>query len=117
MEELKFKCLKRGSSWKGEFIVSAGGVYTGSYRCGELYIIDARGKEWNVSSEVECFKQIEGENSMMNQVKTYFNKHQEAIFTIALLVLIDHFVFHGVFREKIKGMVEKFVDGVQGEKK
>lgn len=55
------------------------------------------------------------EKSMFQNVKGYFNKHQDMIFTTALVILVDHFVFKGAFREKIKALVDKFL--VAAEKK
>ena len=42
----------------------------------------------------------------MDSVKDYFKKNQDAFITIAIIVLLDNFLFEGKFRERIKSMIE-----------
>ena len=42
----------------------------------------------------------------MNGVKRYFAKYEDLFMTIGIIVLLDHFVFKGLFRERLKTLVE-----------
>lgn len=46
----------------------------------------------------------------MKALKEYIATHKDLLFTIALVLVIDRYVFNGVFREKIKGAVDKLLD-------
>lgn len=46
--------------------------------------------------------------NIMSGLKEYFEKNKDLIYSIGLIVLVDHFIFKGAFREKIKAMVETF---------
>lgn len=58
--------------------------------------------------------------NVMESVKEYFNKHRDAIYTLGVVILLDHFLFGGAFREKIKstveGMLEKVTKGLSDGK-
>jgi hypothetical protein len=46
----------------------------------------------------------------LNALKDYFMKHKDSLFTIGIVILIDHFVFDGAFRDKIKATVESMLN-------
>ena len=52
-------------------------------------------------------------SDMVSNFKSYFEKHQDVIITIAVVVLLDHFLFNGALRNKIQNTVEKFLDGAK----
>lgn len=58
-------------------------------------------------------KPPEGGSQMLANIKDYFKKHQEIFITLGIIILIDHFLFNGAFREKIKDTVEKLLKGVE----
>ena len=85
----------------------------------ELKIIDGiervvvsfeNGITWSVDAS-ELKK--EGEFKMLNNIKTYFNKHQDTLLTVGFVVLIDHFLFKGALREKIKVSLENLLRGAE----
>jgi len=39
----------------------------------------------------------------------YVEKHRDVLFTIAVVLVLDHYVFEGKFRQKIEDMVEGFL--------
>ena len=43
---------------------------------------------------------------MIETVKCYINKHRDFLFTVILVMVVDHFVFKGALREKIKGVID-----------
>jgi len=45
----------------------------------------------------------------MESIKEFFKKHQDTIYTLAFLLLLDEFVFDGKFRERIKGIMDGMV--------
>lgn len=47
--------------------------------------------------------------SMLNHLRDYFGKNRDLIFNVAIIILVDHFVFNGAFREKIKSLLDKFL--------
>jgi hypothetical protein len=44
--------------------------------------------------------------NMMENVKGYVEKYKDMIFTLGLVILIDHFMFKGALRERIKTTIE-----------
>lgn len=44
--------------------------------------------------------------TMLENVKGYIEKHKDMIFTLGLVILVDHFLFKGALRERIKSTVE-----------
>lgn len=58
-------------------------------------------------TRLECINQG---GTMLDSLKSYFNKNQETFYTIGLIILIDHFVFNGAFRDKIKQLVDKLIN-------
>lgn len=45
-------------------------------------------------------------NTMLQNVKGYVEKHKDMLFTLGLVILVDHFLFKGALRERIKSTVE-----------
>jgi len=52
-------------------------------------------------------------STMTKYVKEYFEAHKDTVFTVALIVLLDHFILGGALRDKIKAMVEKLINGAE----
>lgn len=52
---------------------------------------------------------LTGRRSFMDTFKSYFKKHEEAYMTIFIVILIDHFIFAGVFRQKIQDLVDSLI--------
>ena len=50
--------------------------------------------------------------NLSNSIKSYIEKNQDTFFTIAIVILLDHYLFEGALRSKIKtsveGMIERF---------
>lgn len=46
----------------------------------------------------------------LKALRDYLEAHKNILFTIVLALLADHYVFDGVFREKIKSAVDKLLD-------
>jgi hypothetical protein len=44
--------------------------------------------------------------TMLDNVKGYVEKHKDMLFTLGLVILVDHFLFKGALRERIKATVE-----------
>jgi len=43
---------------------------------------------------------------MDTTIKGYFKKHEETCITLAIIILVDHFIFNGSFRQKIQNLVD-----------
>lgn len=56
------------------------------------------------------YKPKSGENEIMKGLKNYMDKNQDTIYTILLVVLIDHFFLGGSLRGKIQGMCESVLN-------
>jgi hypothetical protein len=56
-------------------------------------------------SAPECPKP-QRRKTMLENVKGYVEKHKDMLFTLGLVILVDHFLFKGALRERIKGTVE-----------
>jgi hypothetical protein len=72
----------------------------------------------NWTSEVkrdEEFAQIEKilkqqkKGGTMNSLKEYFKKNQDVFLTLAIIILLDNFLFNGQFRMKITSMIEGLI--------
>ena len=46
----------------------------------------------------------------MEAIKSYFDKHRDIMLTIGIILILDHFVFSGAFTEKLKKMIDSFLD-------
>mgnify|MGYP001578597155 FL=1 len=51
--------------------------------------------------------------TMLGEVKEYIGKHKDVIFTLGLVILIDHFLFEGALRNRIKGTVEGVIKNLE----
>lgn len=60
----------------------------------------------------QCFK-LHKENNMLESVKEYLKEHKSIIMTIAVVLLVDHLVFQGAFREKVKSLVDGLLNKAQ----
>ena len=68
-----------------------------------------------VDDETESFKwkrldQVSLKGDTMNSMKEYLEKHRDVFLTIGIVLILDHFVFEGAFREKLKSITESFLD-------
>jgi hypothetical protein len=50
----------------------------------------------------------------MNSLKAYVEKHKDMFFKIAFVAILDHFLFDGAFRDKLKNLVDRFLEGQHG---
>lgn len=48
-----------------------------------------------------------------NDVSTFVKEHRGVIYFIALFLLVDHFIFKGVFKERLQKMMESLVKKVE----
>lgn len=48
-------------------------------------------------------------NEVKNDVKGFVSENRSTIYTILLVAIVDHFVFGGAFRDRLKGLVDKFL--------
>lgn len=46
---------------------------------------------------------------LLQDARNFIKEHRTVIYTVALVVLIDHFVFGGQFRDKLKDLTAKFL--------
>lgn len=65
----------------------------------------------NDNAVIEILKQPNERNITMKSIQNYFEKHQEPIITIGIVLIIDEFLFAGKLREKVKAILEKALDG------
>lgn len=42
---------------------------------------------------------------MFGEFKDYVKEHRDLLFTILFVMLLDHFVFGGAFKDKLQGVV------------
>jgi ribosomal protein L30/L7E len=53
------------------------------------------------------------EKGMFQNVKDYIGKHRDMLFTLGLIIVVDHFLFSGALRERIKGSIEGMLKKVE----
>ena len=46
----------------------------------------------------------------MDSFKAYLENHRDVFFTIGIVLVLDHFIFSGVFREKLKNIIDSLLD-------
>ena len=77
------------------------------------YIITTRrymvsgGDEWSESKEVVNFG-----GKKMESLKAYLKKHNDVIYTLGVLALLDYTIFGGKFTKKIELLINKLLDRV-----
>lgn len=52
---------------------------------------------------------LKEKESVMESLKKYFETHRDLFFTIGIVIILDHFIFGGAFRERLKGLVDSFL--------
>jgi hypothetical protein len=50
---------------------------------------------------------------MLESAKEYLKENKSIIMTIAVVLIVDHLVFGGAFREKVKALVNGLLDKAQ----
>lgn len=77
-------------------------------------IASARSASFSLAKENKftAFDQTK-EKPMTGEIKDYFQEHKTILLTVAIVLLADHFIFAGAFRERIKATVEKFLSGAE----
>jgi hypothetical protein len=53
------------------------------------------------------------EKGMFGKVKEYIDEHKNIIFTLGLVILVDHFLFRGALKERIKNSIEGVLTKVE----
>ena len=48
-----------------------------------------------------------------NDVTVFIKEHRGTIYFIALFLMVDHFIFKGVFKERLQKMVESLISKVE----
>ncbi len=63
----------------------------------------------------DCFIKMEQTKTKggfgMENLKAYFKKNEDTFITLAIVILVDNYLFEGQFREKIKNMLDKIITG------
>ena len=71
-------------------------------------------EEWNLNDEqyeVEGIQPIKTQGgSVVETLKSYFKKHEDVLISLAVVLVVDHFIFNGAFREKVEAIVNKLLD-------
>jgi hypothetical protein len=119
------KCVQKQIGHNGENNLEIGSIYVLRKRDTSFFPFAAvNGKTGQDCGwyKTECFEKIENEIEtqprggvkMLGQVKGYIEKHKDTLFTLALIILIDQFLFKGALREKIQSSMGKVLEKVEG---
>lgn len=60
-------------------------------------------------------KQKESKKMGSGYIREYFIKHRDLLMGLTVVLLLDHFIFEGAFREKIKRIVHSFLDKAENK--
>lgn len=52
---------------------------------------------------------------LLGSLKTYLNENRDLIFTVGLVLLLDEYAFNGVFRDRLKNLVEGFLSKAEAK--
>lgn len=75
-------------------------------------VVDFDDKRKTFYTELRELKLIKGE-SYMDSIKDYLKEHKSILMTIGVVLLVDHLVFDGAFREKVKEIINKMLGKVE----
>jgi hypothetical protein len=50
---------------------------------------------------------------LVQDVRSFVNEHRSTFYMLGVILLVDHFVFNGSFRERLKSLVEKMLMKVE----
>lgn len=53
--------------------------------------------------------------TMFSSIKKYFDDHRDILMTLAVLVVVDQWVFDGAFKEKIKLLIDRVIGHADGK--
>lgn len=53
--------------------------------------------------------------SVVGDTRAFIAEHKNIIYTIAILFLVDHFIFDGGFRNKLKSLMDKMINKVESK--
>lgn len=90
--------------------------------CGDSYRVCFNGSDFILEFETqdECFdaiKKLNGESKLikepLNDLKQFVQEHKNTIYIISFALLLDHFVFNGAFRARLKSMVDSMLSKVE----
>ena len=56
-----------------------------------------------------CSNNIKNGGIKVDSFKQYLEKHRDVFFTIGIVLVLDHFVFGGAFKEKLQAIVDSFL--------
>lgn len=65
------------------------------------------------NKSVSVIKDDKKKEGYMNYLKEYLVKHRELLFSIAVVLVVDHYVFKGKFSARIHSMVDSFLGTVE----
>lgn len=51
--------------------------------------------------------------SAYTELRAYAKRHQDAIVTVALVLVVDHFFFDGSLRDRLRGILSKMLERVE----
>lgn len=78
-----------------------------------LYYTTSNEAEINHKNIINQIQQPNKGETKMGAIKEYFEKHQETCITLAVIILVDYFIFDGAFQEKIKSMMNKAIGSIE----
>lgn len=82
-------------------------------RGNQMDIIMPDGRSYPVPTKDCTLARKKGPNNMLNDLRSYVKDNRQLLYTIALVVALDHFLFNGAFRERIKGLVESLLSSAE----
>jgi hypothetical protein len=53
--------------------------------------------------------------SMKDTIKKYYKEHEDILFPLFIVIILDHFFNNGGLRERIVGMAQSLLDSIQGK--
>jgi len=99
--------LERINDCYGKMIIGSQGV---------VDYVDGRNVRFKGDTEtyaLQFYKLVKKGGLKMDIIKQYFDKHQDALITLAIVIVVDNFLFGGAFREKIKKSLEKMLHNTE----
>jgi hypothetical protein len=72
-----------------------------------------RDKEFKQLKAALIKNKRKGKPSMLNSIKKYYKDHEDVLFPLLIVIVLDHFFNNGGLRERIVSLAQGLLDGIQ----
>jgi hypothetical protein len=82
---------------------------------GQAYYSQADLQNIYASAQAQIASKTERKTTMLADARKYVSDNRDLIYTVIFVAILDHLLFDGAFREKIKSLVDGFLNRAQAK--